>query len=669
MALKTLQIRLADLEGTAQGLLASRADVEVRVSYTREVILTDGTVIPRAQVMRGLSSTGVVEVQVYPSDDSAVRSEYRGFAVDVAVRGLPGASGWRYEKRVKVMSSMTGPVSLGTLSPAEPVPPQFTTVGEMLADIEAARSSAQSSQADAQQAAADAQTALRAQFATQDEGVSDLIGTNAGPKTRAALSSVTLSIAEGPYDVHRGGTIGSGDDTTAIQQAIVNAGDGAALRVRPGVTYIVSDVIMPRPGQALDLAGATLRWKDGAAHKSGMLFAISSSPTLKPWTVTGGLIDMNRANTPAPSSRETEGCGVHLYAAGDGWSGEYVLDGVTIINAPGNAIRVYGTPWSILSTRGMDAMHVAEAAVRLVRPTIRDSYRGVYTEAAGGCSIIQPDISAIDSDGILQRLTRSMQVIGGRVRSVGTGGILAGHGLVDTYGLGTMWQGTEVIGASYNGICAGGGDPDIAATRDFRWLGLRSSGAAANGFSIDPTFEGTGLNGHTVHMGAQLVGNIATDNAAHGLYLHSASWVNVSGLTASGNGYAGIAGDSYRCTIESALLQGNSYGIEFQGDAPVRADGASIGVSGRFTGFGQWRIGRGVRAAGNSAEDILIRDGAGYIGSTFDLEGDGSPEGVQRATIGSTYRDRTTGMLWTKTTFTPGTGSAGKSGWRQVALA
>ena len=137
MATKTLTIKLGDVEGSTSGLLSGRADVEVRVAYSREVILTDGTILPRVQVLRGLSNTGTIEVQVYPSDDPLVRSEYRGFAIDVTVKGLPGVSRWRYERRVKVLNSMTSPISLGTLSPAEGVPPQWTTVAEVISEFDA----------------------------------------------------------------------------------------------------------------------------------------------------------------------------------------------------------------------------------------------------------------------------------------------------------------------------------------------------------------------------------------------------------------------------------------------------------------------------------------------------------------------------------------------------
>jgi hypothetical protein len=136
-----------------------------------------------------------------------------------------------------------------------------------------------------------------------------------------------------------------------------------------------------------------------------------------------------------------------------------------------------------------------------------------------------------------------------------------------------------------------------------------------------------------------------------------------------GNAQSGIAGDSYRCTIDSADLQHNTFGLNLQGGTPVKTDGSALGVSGKYTGYGQWRIGYGVRSVNNTSEDILIGPGTtGYLGTTFDLEGDGSPETVQRATVGSMYRDRTAGALYIKTAFNPGTGTNGKTGWRQIAL-
>jgi hypothetical protein len=351
------------------------------------------------------------------------------------------------------------------------------------------------------------------------------------------------------------------------------------------------------------LTGATLKWKDGTAHKSGLIYA-GVSVTTEPWSVIGGTIDMNRNNTPALANKETTGCGIHITASGAGWTGAYVLDGVTVLNAPGNAFRVLGTASAVMGTTNADAANTADSAVHINRPVVRNSYRGISVDRAGGCVINSPDILNTDRDGIYQFLCRSLQVTGGVIRNAGTSGNLTGHGLVDVYGVGTVWQGTEVIGASYNGFCAGGGEPTNAATRDFRWMGLRASGASC-GLSIDITLTGgSTVAGHTVYAGAQLVGNTAVNNGIHGLYLHSASAVNVAALTAMGNAQSGIAGDSYRCTIDSADLQHNTFGLNLQGGTPVKTDGSALGVSGKYTGYGHLRPRRRRlprnRAAGHS---------------------------------------------------------------------
>ena len=42
----TLTVALADLEGLPHGTTAARTSVEVSARYSRDVILTDGTIIP-----------------------------------------------------------------------------------------------------------------------------------------------------------------------------------------------------------------------------------------------------------------------------------------------------------------------------------------------------------------------------------------------------------------------------------------------------------------------------------------------------------------------------------------------------------------------------------------------------------------------------------------------
>lgn len=136
--MKTLTVTLADIEGVPHGSVAADTSARVFVSYTGPVVLTSGEVIPRVVKDWPVPSTGAVEFSVHASDDPLVKAECRGFAVRVEVRLTDSRSGkaaGRWERVVKPLEAMASPISLGTLDPAEPLPPQFTSVQEMLDSI------------------------------------------------------------------------------------------------------------------------------------------------------------------------------------------------------------------------------------------------------------------------------------------------------------------------------------------------------------------------------------------------------------------------------------------------------------------------------------------------------------------------------------------------------
>lgn len=97
--MKTLTVALADLEGTPHGTASARTNVTVTARYTGDVVLTSGKIIPPAIKRARMTTMGVFEFDVYESDSTLVKAE----------------------------SSASSPISLGTLSPAEPVPPQWVT--------------------------------------------------------------------------------------------------------------------------------------------------------------------------------------------------------------------------------------------------------------------------------------------------------------------------------------------------------------------------------------------------------------------------------------------------------------------------------------------------------------------------------------------------------------
>ena len=138
--------------------------------------------------------------------------------------------------------------------------------------------------------------------------------------------------------------------------------------------------------------------------------------------------------------------------------------------------------------------------------------------------------------------------------------------------------------------------------------------------------------------------------------MHTCTEVALSNLVATDNTSAGLAFDSYRISVAGGIFARNFLGINFQGNLPI-AEGES--------GYGHHTL-SGVQVYGNT-RDYEMASTAGWVGVVLDLTGAGSPEGVVRATKGSTYHDFDTGDLYIKTEFTPGaSGTTGMTGWKLV---
>lgn len=136
--MKTLRVELADLEGIPHGSAPAGTRAEITAAYTGVVALTDGTLIPNAIKAKTVASSGVVNFSVYPSDSPDVREEYRGFGVTVTakVQSLNGTT-VTARRTVVVPDSSPSTVHLGNLPPADPLPPQWTTVEEVIGDFDA----------------------------------------------------------------------------------------------------------------------------------------------------------------------------------------------------------------------------------------------------------------------------------------------------------------------------------------------------------------------------------------------------------------------------------------------------------------------------------------------------------------------------------------------------
>lgn len=139
MALKNLVVKLADIEGVPHGSASARTNVEVTARYTSVVTLADGRVIPQVITMKPLRAPlGTATFEVYASDDPDVKTESRGFAivVEATINGTRGKAQGRLVRTVKPMSSMPATIQFGTLAPAEPIPPGWGSVGEVIGDFD-----------------------------------------------------------------------------------------------------------------------------------------------------------------------------------------------------------------------------------------------------------------------------------------------------------------------------------------------------------------------------------------------------------------------------------------------------------------------------------------------------------------------------------------------------
>ena len=212
--MKTLTVTLKDIEATSISADPGLASAVVSASYSHDIILTDGTIVLAGAKVKPAVSEGQWSFTVYESDSTAVKSEYRGFAiiVEASVRPLLGGGPSLLTRTVKVLTADTSPVSLGTLSPAEPVPPQWVSVGEILGDFDDVKADAAAASALATDAKAKADSAYNG-AAIQLPGplTSHDANTIRTPGRYFLASAVNLPVATNGYldVVERGTAVGS----------------------------------------------------------------------------------------------------------------------------------------------------------------------------------------------------------------------------------------------------------------------------------------------------------------------------------------------------------------------------------------------------------------------------------------------------------------------------
>ena len=346
--MKTLTVALADLEGTPHGTASSRTNVTVTARYTGVVALTSGKIIPPAIKRARMTTMGVFEFEVYESDSTLVKAEYRGFAirVDATIRQMGGGPPreTHVTRTVKVLTSSSSPISLGTLSPAEPVPPQWASVGELVDDVNAAKAAAQAAEANvgpaAQAAAAPAVTAAQAAqtSAAQSAADADVAATRAENAEGVALAPAaeviadTMSNATTPA-VQRLGVITPATVDHAGVQAALNSAATFGLRVQTAGTYTTDQTLIIK-GHC-DLSGLTISYTGtttairvtsgvGSALKEKSIALPSVKhigKTVNGWSrVTGtigvDLVNLSRCDVRLPALVQSFATGARFYADG-----------------------------------------------------------------------------------------------------------------------------------------------------------------------------------------------------------------------------------------------------------------------------------------------------------------------------------------------------------------
>ena len=149
-------------------------------------------------------------------------------------------------------------------------------------------------------------------------------------------------------------------------------------------------------------------------------------------------------------------------------------------------------------------------------------------------------------------------------------------------------------------------------------------------------------------MYGSVIGNASTGNGVHGIYLHNAQFVAVTGNVCDDNivspSGGALAMDSKNVAVSGNVFVHNTYGIKFQG---------------MNAGPGQHAVGDNV-IYGSVTADYYF-DALGYPETVLRLNGLGSPENVVSAPIGSQYM-RTDGGAGT-VLYVKETAPTIKTGW------
>jgi parallel beta-helix repeat protein len=414
---------------------------------------------------------------------------------------------------------------------------------------------------------------------------------------------------------------GTTDDTTAIQSALTAARAAkAVLTFTRNKTYIVSATLNPT-GVNMQGFGATLKVKPSITMNFN-LFQSSGA-----FTATDLTLDLNKANTTDPGSN-TQGCGVYMFAT-SGWAGVAALTNVRVINGHQVGIRAQ------TASTPTDAATVPASALILVGCQVENTKFGTWLSYLSRLRVIGCVVDTTTADGMYDFVTRDARYIANTVTNAG------GHGIVTQYSSGFIATGNRTR-TTVGGITVGGGSTTITEARDFVIANNFITGSTLNGISIDTTKIGFGTT--VVDTFGSVTGNVIRGNTIHGIYLHNAGHVSVSGNTCHGNLNGGLAMDARYVSVSGNTFTANAWGIKFLGNTGT---------------YGNYAIGRNLVQLNTTAQFFF--DTVGFTDLTLDLQGQGTPEGVVAAPVGSRF-SRTDGGAGT-CMYVKESGGVTSTGW------
>lgn len=344
------------------------AGAVVTLSYDRTVRLASGGLVPPIAAHPVQIVDGSESVQVLAADDPELTTDSTGFGIRVLVAWSDPSGQRRSTTYVaQVVTSDPATVALSSKIGAQPVPPQYASISEVLDKADQAATDAQTAQTAADQAAASAAASANLVGAPAGDAIDAHLGGDAtGLVTEVAGITPRTDVHAVGQDEqivnatdHGADPTGAASSVAAINDLLA-AGHGHVL-VTNG-TFLIDDTItLSTPNQRLTIDdSATL---SVASSFTGDVFLIDGGgSSIRGVVIDGGGTIAAQGKTGGTATTPATWTGVHLRGS-DAGTTACRIDGLQF-NWPGTAFKFHAagtTGWC----NGNIATHV-----RILYPSI-----------------------------------------------------------------------------------------------------------------------------------------------------------------------------------------------------------------------------------------------------------------------------------------------------------